>query len=272
LYSHHLVTKSFYSLERNKKRTIWDHPDKRLHSFVVHTNKHLKLSVGTRTYTLCAVDCTDQPAAAQPSPPSGAGGSAAANAGENPQPQPSGSQDNGNGKLVLPQLNRLHEAFKGSQVSHPASSSSQDQQPTRPSPTLSQRRLTQQLTKQWPQFKALRQHYAGMRFEEQRQLHLPQKHKATVPENTAKHWTFTETTQPRAQLTQVQPRRTTGLCLSWRRLAKSDTPRSGTPLSELSYAQSEDRSQATSFSLRLTEESHVDVNVSSQAKRSVALP
>jgi hypothetical protein len=30
--------------------------------------------------------------------------------------------------------------------------------------------------------KALRQRYAGTRFEEQRQLHLPQKHKATVPE------------------------------------------------------------------------------------------
>jgi hypothetical protein len=51
-------------------------------------------------------------------------------------------------------------------------------------PLTSQRRLTQQLTKQWTQFKALRQHYAGTRFEEQRQLHLPQKHKATVPEST----------------------------------------------------------------------------------------
>ena len=47
-------------------------------------------------------------------------------AGANPQPQPAGSQDNGNVKLVLPQLTRLHEAFKGSQVSPPASSSSQD--------------------------------------------------------------------------------------------------------------------------------------------------
>jgi hypothetical protein len=126
-------------------------------------------------------DCTDQPAAAQPAPPSGADGSAAANAGANPQPQPAGAQDNGIRKLVLPQLNRLHEAFKRSQVSPPAPSSSQDQQPTRPSPIPSQRRLTQQLTKQWPQFKALRQHYTGAstRFEEQRQLHLPQKHKAT---------------------------------------------------------------------------------------------
>jgi hypothetical protein len=30
----------------------------------------------------------------------------------------------------------------------------------------------------------LRQHYASTRFEEQRQLHLPQKHKATVPESS----------------------------------------------------------------------------------------
>jgi hypothetical protein len=36
----------------------------------------------------------------------------------------------------------------------------------------------------WPQFKALRQHYARTRFEEQHQLHLPQKHKATVPESS----------------------------------------------------------------------------------------
>jgi hypothetical protein len=106
-------------------------------------------------------DCTDQPAAAQPAPPSGAGGSAAENAGANPQPQPAGSQDNGHCKLVLPQLNCLHEAFKRSQVSHPGSSSSEDQQPShRPSPIPSHRRLTQQLTQHWPQFKALRQHYA----------------------------------------------------------------------------------------------------------------
>jgi hypothetical protein len=64
------------------------------------------------------------------------------------------------------------------------SSSSQDQQPTRPRPIPSQRRLTQQLTKEWPQYKALRQRYAGTRFEEQRQLHLPQKHTDTVLEST----------------------------------------------------------------------------------------
>ena len=114
-------------------------------------------------------DCTDQAAAAQPATPSGAGGSAAATAVANPQPQPAGSQDNGHGKLVLPQLNCLHEALKRSQVSPPASSSSQDQ-PTRPRPIPSQRRLTQQLTKEWPQYKALRQLCAGTRFEEQRQL------------------------------------------------------------------------------------------------------
>jgi len=36
----------------------------------------------------------------------------------------------------------------------------------------------------WPKFKALRQHYAGARFEEQHQLYLPQKHKAKVPKST----------------------------------------------------------------------------------------
>jgi hypothetical protein len=57
-------------------------------------------------------DCTDQP----PPPPPSAGRGAAANAGAHPQPQQAGSQDDGNGKLVLPQLNRLHEAFKRNQI------------------------------------------------------------------------------------------------------------------------------------------------------------
>ena len=70
----------------------------------------------------------------------------------------------------------------GVRFSPPSSSSSQDQ-PTRPWPIPSQRSLTQQLTKEWLQYKALRQCYAGTRFEEQRQLHLPQKHKATVPDS-----------------------------------------------------------------------------------------
>ena len=49
--------------------------------------------------------------------------------------------------------------------------------------TSSLRRLTQQITAHWPQFQALRQRYAGTRFEEQRMLHMPQKHKATVPDS-----------------------------------------------------------------------------------------
>jgi hypothetical protein len=128
-------------------------------------------------------DCTEQSAVAQPAQPS-AGGGAAANADAHPQPH-AGSQDNGNGKLLLPQLDRLHLAFKRSQVSPSASSSSQDQQsqhlPKSVIPT--QRRVTEQLTKNWAPFKVLRQRY-GTRFEEQRQLHLPQKHKATVADST----------------------------------------------------------------------------------------
>ena len=54
-------------------------------------------------------DCTEQ--AAPPPPPPSAGGGAAANAGAHPQP-PAGSQDTINGKLLLPQLDRLHLAFK----------------------------------------------------------------------------------------------------------------------------------------------------------------
>jgi hypothetical protein len=100
--------------------------------------------------------------------------------GAPPPPPPARSQDAGPGTLVLPQLNRLHEAYKRRQVAPQASSSSQDQQPTASGPIPSQRRLTQQPTAHWPQFKILRQRYAGTRFEEQRQLHMPQKHKATV--------------------------------------------------------------------------------------------
>jgi hypothetical protein len=44
--------------------------------------------------------------------------------------------------------------------------------------------LYRQFTKNWAPFKALRQHYAGTRFEEHLQLHLPQKHKATVADST----------------------------------------------------------------------------------------
>jgi hypothetical protein len=75
---------------------------------------------------------------------------------------------------------------KGSQVTPSASSSSQDQQAQQPPKSVipTQCRVTEQLTKNWAPFKALRQHYAGTRFEEQRQLHLAQKHKATVADST----------------------------------------------------------------------------------------
>ena len=77
-------------------------------------------------------------------------------------------------------------AIKRSQVSPSASSSSQDQQGQQPPKSVipTQRRVTEQLTKNWAPFQALRQHCAGTRFEEQRQLHLPQKHKATVADST----------------------------------------------------------------------------------------
>jgi len=61
-----------------------------------------------------------------------AGGGAAANAGAHPQPH-AGSQDNCNGKVLLPQLDRLHLAFKRSQVSPSASSSSQALRTSSPS-------------------------------------------------------------------------------------------------------------------------------------------
>jgi hypothetical protein len=128
-------------------------------------------------------DCTEQPVAHQPALPLGAGGSAAANAGMPPPPPPARSQDTCSGTLVLPQLNRLHEAYKRRQVAPPASSNSQDQQPPASGPIPSQRRLTQQLTAHWPHFKILCQRYAGTRFAEQRQLHMPQKHQATVPDS-----------------------------------------------------------------------------------------
>ena len=151
--------------------TTWSVPSLR-------TLKHLHENL------LQAYDCTERPVANQPAQPSGAGGSAAANAGAPPPPPPARAQDASSGTLVLPQLNRLHEAYKRRQDALPASSTSQDQQPTASGPIPSQRRLTQQLTAHWPQFKALRQRYAGTRFEEQRMLHMPQKHKATVPDST----------------------------------------------------------------------------------------
>ena len=90
-------------------------------------------------------------------------------AGKDLQDLPAGIQDDGNGKMVLPQLNRLHEAFKRKQIPSSASSS-QDQQPNRPTPIPTQRRLTQQLIKLWGPFKALRQRFNNTRLDEQRQL------------------------------------------------------------------------------------------------------
>ena len=40
------------------------------------------------------------------------------------------------------------------------------------------------MIKHWSPFKALHQRYARTRFEEQRQLNLPQKHKVTVQDST----------------------------------------------------------------------------------------
>jgi len=77
-----------------------------------------------------------------------AGGGAAANTGENSQPQHAGSQDHGNRKLLLPQLNRLHEAFKWSQVppacssSGPASHSAQPNSVATPSHAAIEQALT----------------------------------------------------------------------------------------------------------------------------------
>ena len=123
-------------------------------------------------------ECTDQPAAAQLSQPPGPAGGAAAGAGAGQPPQPAGSQDQQDGKLILPQLNRLHEVYKRNQVASPASDSSQDQQPAKPT-IPSQKRVTQQLTTHWPLFKALRQTFANTRAAQQLQLHQPQKVKAT---------------------------------------------------------------------------------------------
>ena len=71
-------------------------------------------------------------------------------------------------------------------MSTSASSSYQDQQDQQPTTSVipTQKRVTEQFTKHWAPFKALRQRYAGTRFEEQRQLHMPQKHKATALDST----------------------------------------------------------------------------------------
>ncbi len=108
-------------------------------------------------------------------------GSAAANAAQtrslSPQAPKTTATANSSFRSLL-------EAFKRSQVSHPASSALWTSSPLVGPAPPSQGPITQQLTKHWPQLKALRQHYASTRFEAQRQLHLPQKHRATVPESS----------------------------------------------------------------------------------------
>jgi len=123
-------------------------------------------------------DCTDQPVAPQPPPASGAGGGAAGVRLRWAHTRSLGTQAPRTAATAswFSRNSPPPQAFKRSQIPSSASSSSQDQQPNRPTPIPTQRRLTQQLTKHWAPFKALRQRYAGTRFEEQRQLHLPQKH------------------------------------------------------------------------------------------------
>ena len=112
--------------------------------------------------------------------------------------------------LSFPQLNRLHEAYKRSQDASSASSSSQDQQP--PKPTIpTQKRVTQQLSTHWAPFKALRQSYAGSRFEQQLQLHLPQKHKATEQDSALR----VEMTGLEEQTDNAKPRELWWKPLSW---------------------------------------------------------
>jgi hypothetical protein len=169
------------------------------HSFVLGT---AVINTHTITSPLCQCqmhedllqhyDCIDKAAAAQPTQPSGAGGKRcccccllfvlkcrrkpAVSARSLPRQRP--RQTRPSAELAVQPPPRGLQAESGFPLS-------QDQLPTRlPSPIQSQRRITQRLTNHWPQFKALRQHYASTRFEEQRQLHLPQKHKATVPESS----------------------------------------------------------------------------------------
>ena len=111
---------------------------------------------------------------------------------------------------LLPQLNRLHEAYKRSQVASSASSSSQDPQP--PKPTIpTQKRVTQQLSTHWAPFKALRQRYAGSRFEQQLQLHLPQKQKATEQDSALR----VDMTGLEDQADNAKPRELSWKPLSW---------------------------------------------------------
>jgi hypothetical protein len=120
-------------------------------------------------------DCTEKP------PPPSAGGGTADNAGAHPQP-PAGSQDNINGKLLMMIIllsYRNSTAFiwhsSGGRCPPrrpPALKTSRTSSPSK-SVIPTQRSVTEQLTKHWATFEVLHQRYAGTRFEEQGQLHLP---------------------------------------------------------------------------------------------------
>ena len=74
-----------------------------------------------------------------------------------------------------------------------------------------QKRVTQQLSTHWAPFKALRQRYAGSRFEQQLQLHLPQKHKATEQDSALR----VEMTGLEDQADNAKPRELLWKPLSW---------------------------------------------------------
>jgi hypothetical protein len=88
-------------------------------------------------------NCSDQPAAAQPTQPYAGGGASLAT------------------RAQTRSLNTQAPRTTAGVVPPPACSSSQDQPPNRSTPIPAQRRLTQQISTHWPQFKTLRQHYAG---------------------------------------------------------------------------------------------------------------
>ena len=100
-----------------------------------------------------------------------------------PQPQQNGSsQQRDNGKLILPELNRLHKAFS-TRGQSAAVSAQQDDSSQKPAEIPSQHRVSLQLIKEWQPFKDLRQHFANTRRMEQLQLHAPQKITATVADS-----------------------------------------------------------------------------------------
>ena len=111
-------------------------------------------------------DCSDLHAAAQPPQPSG---SAVVLLLTWPY---AGSQDNGNSNSFFRSSTASTKHSNG--VRHPLALRTSSPIGPADSPIPTQRRLTQQLSVHRPQFKALCQRCAGSRFEEQRQLHLPQ--------------------------------------------------------------------------------------------------